>query len=165
MEVKRIFRHLLTPPWFVARVFPKSTLEAIEVAIRASEKMHNGELRFAVEAGLDLMPLLRDQTARQRAEQVFADLRVWDTEHNSGVLIYVQLVDHRIEIVADRGISAKVMQPEWDAICHRMEEAFRQRRYQQGVLTAIDEITLLLAQHFPPLTANPDELSNEPVVL
>jgi uncharacterized membrane protein len=165
VDFKRSLKHLMAPPWIVTRVFPRYALEAIEVAIRASEKMHNGELRFAVEAGLDLRPLLRDQTARQRAEQVFADLRVWDTEHNSGVLIYVQLVDHRIEIVADRGINAKVTQPEWDTICHRIEEAFRQRRYQQGVLTAIDEITLLLARHFPPLTANPDELSNEPVVL
>ncbi len=165
MDIKRIFKHLLTPPWFVARVFPQYVLEAIAGAIRASEKTHNGELRFAVEAGLDLRPLLRGQTARRRAEEVFANLGVWDTESNSGVLIYVQLVDHRIEIVADRGINAKVTQPEWDTICRRMEQAFRQKRYQQGVLSSIDEITMLLAQHFPPLSDNPDELPDAPVVL
>jgi len=140
-------------------------LTAIEEAIRASEKTHDGELRFAVEAGLDPLPVLRGRTARQRATEVFSSLRVWDTEHNSGVLIYVQLVDRRIEIVADRGINARVPQHAWDAICRRMEEAFRQRRFEQGVLAAIGEITALLAQHFPPRGDNPDELSDQPVIL
>lgn len=165
MDIKRIVKHLFSPPWFVARAFPRRTLAAIENAIRASEQSHEGELRFAVEAGLDPLPLARGQTPRQRASEVFSALRVWDTEHNSGVLIYVQLVDHRIEIVADRGISARVEQQQWDAICRRMEEAFRQKRFEQGVLAAIGEITALLAQHFPPRGENPDELSDQPVVL
>ena len=165
MNFKRIFRHLITPPWIVARAFPRATLDAIEGRIRASEKAHDGELRFAVEAGLHPLLLLREQTARQRAEEVFSNLRVWDTAQNSGVLIYVQLVDHRIEIVADRGINARVPQSQWDATCRRMEEAFRDRRYEQGVLTAIDEITLLLTRHFPPSGGNPNELSDRPVVL
>ena len=76
---------------------------------------------------------------RQRAEELFASLRVWDTAHNSGVLIYVQLVDRRIEIVADRGISAMVPQAQWDAICRRMEAAFRERRFEAGSLDAIKE--------------------------
>src|SRR5687767_7720014 len=113
MDIKRILKHLLAPRWLIVRAFPRHTMVAIEAAIRASEKTHNGELRFAVEAGLDLLPLLRGQTARQRAEEVFAALRVWDTAHNSGVLIYVELIDHRIEIVADRGITALVAQSEW----------------------------------------------------
>ncbi|NBR29019.1 MAG: hypothetical protein EBT83_11515, partial [Betaproteobacteria bacterium] len=91
--------------------------------------------------------------------------RVWDTEHNSGVLIYVQLVDRRIEIVADRGIAARVAQPEWDAICRRMEAAFRERRFEAGALAAIAEITALLARHFPPQGDNPNELSDKPVIL
>jgi uncharacterized membrane protein len=109
--------------------------------------------------------VLRGQSARERATEVFSNLRVWDTAHNSGVLIYVQLVDRRIEIVADRGINAKVPQPEWDAICRRMEAAFRESRYEGGALTAIGEITALLARHFPPHGDNPDELSDKPVVL
>ena len=165
MNFKRIVKHLFAPQWIIARAFPRRTLTAIEEAIRASEKTHDGELRFAVEAGLDPLPLVRGQTPRQRAIEVFSALRVWDTEHNSGVLIYVQLVDRRIEIVADRGINAKVPQHAWDAICRRMEAAFRQRRFEQGVLAAIGEITALLAQHFPPRGDNPDELSDQPVIL
>jgi hypothetical protein len=165
MDAKRIFRHLLAPSWTVTRAFPRAALDAIEAAIRASETRHNGELRFAVEAGRDLGPLLRGETPRQRAEQVFTNLRVWDTAANSGVLIYVQLVDHRIEIVADRGISARVAQSTWDAVCRRMESAFRARRYKEGVLAAVDEITALLAAHFPATSANANELPDSPVIL
>ena len=165
MNFKRIVKHLFAPQWIIARAFPRRTLTAIEEAIRASEKTHDGELRFAVEAGIDPLPLVRGQTPRQRAIEVFSALRVWDTEHNSGVLIYVQLVDRRIEIVADRGINAKVPQHAWGAICRRMEAAFRENRYEGGVLTAIGEITALLARHFPPLGGNPDELSDRPVIL
>jgi uncharacterized membrane protein len=96
---------------------------------------------------------------------LFSELRVWDTEANSGVLIYLQMVDHRIEIVADRGISRLVAQSEWDAVCRRMEAEFRERRFEAGTLGAINEITELLAKHFPPEADNPDELPNRPVVL
>ena len=129
----------------------------------ASERQHDGELRFAVEAGLPLQ-FLRT-TTRKRAETLFGQLRVWDTEHNSGVLIYVQLVDRRIEIVADRGISAKVEQSEWNAICRRMEQSFKYGRYADGALQAIEAITRLLARHFPPRGRNPNELPDKPVVL
>ena len=165
MNIERILKHLFAPPWIVGRAFPRSALTAIEHGIHASEQTHDGELRFAVEAGLDLMPLLRGQPVRQRALELFSSLRVWDTENNSGVLIYVQLIDHRIEIVADRGIEAKVAQQQWEEICRRMEAAFRQNRFEQGVLEAIAEITALLARHFPPRETNSDELPNRPIVL
>jgi uncharacterized membrane protein len=156
---------LFAPDWLVYRAFPRAALKRIEAAIRQSEAAHRGELRFAVEAGLDLLPVLRGLTPRQRALDVFSRLRAWDTEENSGVLIYVQLVDRDIEIVADRGISAKVGQAQWDAICHRMEEAFRTRRFDAGVLEGIAEITTLLTAHFPARRENPDELPDRPVVL
>lgn len=165
MKLKRIVKHLFAPHWIIARAFPRRTLTAIEHAIRDSEKTHDGELRFAVEAGLDLLPLIKGRTARQRAHEVFAQLGVWDTAHNSGVLIYVQLVDRRIEIVADRGINAKVPQQQWDAICKRIEAAYRQREFERGTLAGIREITALLAAHFPPRGDNPDELPDRPVVL
>ena len=101
---------------------------------------------------------------RRRAEALFSELRVWDTEHNSGVLIYVQLVDRRIEIVADRGIAAKVEQAEWQAVCRRMEELFKQQQYLNGALEAIERITKILARHFPPRGRNPNELPDKPVV-
>src|SRR5262245_41924640 len=165
MNVSRVLRHLLLPDWISLRAFPRSTLKRIEAAVAVSERTHDGELRFAVEGGLDLLPLLRGVTPRQRALEVFSQLRVWDTEHNSGVLIYVQLVDHRIEIVADRGINARVEQHEWDAVCRLMEAAFHAGRFEAGALQGIAGITALLARHFPPRGANPDELADRPVVL
>ena len=165
MNTSRVLKHLFTPHWIANRAFPRRALDAIEAAIGASEQTHDGELRFAVEAALHPLPLWRGQSARGRAREVFAALQVWDTEHNSGVLIYVQLVDRRIEIVADRGISAKVAQEEWDAICRRMEDAFKAGCFEEGALKAIREISALLAQHFPPLSENPNELPDRPVVL
>ena len=165
MELKRIMRHLIAPQWLVDRKFPAVTMRAIEGAIRDSERAHDGELRFAVEGGLNLWLLLHGRTPRARAIEIFSQLRVWDTANNSGVLIYVQVVDRRIEIVADRGINARVEQQEWEAIARRMETAFREQRYEAGALEGIREITLLLARHFPPGAANPDELPNVPVVL
>jgi uncharacterized membrane protein len=165
MDFARFLKHLLSPHWIVSRAFPQRALDAIEAAIGASEQTHDGELRFAVEGALHPLQVWQGQTARQRAQQVFAESNVWDTAHNSGVLLYVQLVDRRIEIVADRGISARVAQLEWDAICRRMEDAFKAGRFEAGTLTAVMEISALLAAHFPPLSDNPDELSNRPVVL
>jgi uncharacterized membrane protein len=165
MTFARLLRHLLLPDWLVLRAFSRGALRRIEAAIRDSEKLHAGELRFAVEAGLDPGPLLRGASPRQRALELFSELRVWDTAANSGVLIYVELVDRRIEIVADRGIAARVEQHEWDAICRRMESAFRAGEFEAGAVQGIAEATRLLARHFPPPATNPDELSNRPVVL
>lgn len=165
MKLKRILKHLLVPHWIVRRAFPARTLSAVEAAIKASEQEHEGELRFVVEAGVDLMRLLRGQTARQRAVEVFSQLRVWDTERNSGVLIYVQMVDRKVEILADRGINARVEQRRWDEICHRMEQTFRAGRFEEGALAAIGETTALLRLHFPAGGANRNELSDRPVIL
>lgn len=163
--MKRIVKHLFTPDWIVRRAFSRDALRRIETAIKRSEGGHRGELRFAIEAALDLLPLLKGVTPRRRALELFSQLRVWDTEENSGVLLYLQLVDRDIEIVADRGISAKVRQEEWDAICHRMEQAYRERRFEEGTLAGVREITELLARHFPPRVPNRDELPDRPVVL
>jgi uncharacterized membrane protein len=163
MVIARVLKHLLTPHWLALRAFPPAVLDQIEQAVKSSERRHRGEIRFALEASLHLSSLRL--ATRERARQVFAQLGVWDTVENSGVLIYVQLVDRRIEIVADRGISAKVAQSEWDAICRRMEDAFKADRFQAGAVTAIGEITALLARHFPPLGENPNELPDGPVVL
>src|SRR6185295_17841433 len=152
----RILKHLFTPHWLALRAFPHSTLAKIEQAVKSSERLHRGEIRFAVEASLHLASLRL--STRQRARQVFSQLGVWDTADNSGVLIYVQLIDHRIEIVADRGIAAKVAQAEWDAVCRTMEQAFRQDHYDAGALAAIQAVTAILARHFPAAGMNPNEL-------
>lgn len=164
-DFKRIARHLLTPRWVVNHAFPRVLLARIEDAIHESETAHRGQLRFAVEGDLHPLAVLRGETPRARALALFSSLRIWDTEENSGVLIYVQLVDRRIEVVADRGISAKVARHEWDAICRRMEEAFRRGDYESGVVAGIREITVLLARHFPANGVHRDELPDRPVVL
>lgn len=161
----RLMRHLLAPPWSVGQAFPAATLAAIETAIGESERLHRGELRFAVEAGLDLLPVWHGETARERAVELFSDLRVWDTAENCGVLIYVQLIDRKVEILADRGISAGVAQAEWDAICREVEKAFRKQRYEEGALAAIRRVGALLATHFPARPDNPNELPDRPVLL
>ena len=165
MQLTRIFRHLALPHWWVRRGFPQSTLAAVERAIAASEARHRGELRLVVEAGLPLGGLLRGESPRARAIELFAQLRVWDTVENSGVLIYLQLVDRRVEIVADRGIDARVGQEFWNAVCRRMELAFAGGRFEAGALAALDEITEALAAHFPARAANLNELPDRPLVL
>jgi hypothetical protein len=165
MNLARIARHLATPDWVARRIFPRAALARIGAAIRASERLHTGELRLAIEAGLALPALARGLPPRARAEEVFAELRVWDTQDNSGVLVYVQAVDRRIEIVADRGIAARVPQSEWDAICRTMEAAFRAREFERGALEAIEAITRLLARHFPARGVNPNELPDKPALL
>jgi len=165
MDLLRSLRHITTPAWAARRGFTKGVLSSIEKEIQASERKHDGELRFVVEAGLPLPYLFSGKTVRNRAEELFAQLEVWETARNSGVLIYVQLVDRRIEIVADRGISSKVAQSEWTAICRSMEKSFMEGRFAEGALQAIGRTTALLAKHFPPLDKNPNELPDKPVVL
>ena len=166
MNSLRLLKHLLAPDWIARRPFTPGVLKEIEQAIKASEQTHDGELRFAVEASLPLHYLIpKGRNARRRAEELFSLLKVWDTERNSGVLIYVQLVDRRIEIVADRGIAAKVGQAEWNAVCLEMEKAFRAGRFAEGALQAVERTTTLLAKHFPARGANPNELPDKPVVM
>jgi len=165
MQLFRAIKHLCTPGFVALKSFPAATLDRIEQAIDRSERTHSGELRFALEAGMEPIDVLRGMSPRERAMQLFASLRVWDTEENSGVLVYLQLVDHRIEIVADRGIASRVSQAEWDAICRRMEDGFRAGDFEAGALAAIDDITRLLSTHFPPGADNPDELPDRPVIV
>ena len=165
MNFKRALKHLFTPAWVVRRTFAQEAFRRIEAAIVASEKRHRGEIRFAVEGALDFVPVVRGMTPRERALQVFSLLRVWDTEENTGVLLYLQLVDRDIEIVADRGIAHRIDQTEWDALCRRMEEAFRAGRHEQGVLSGIAEVSEVLACHFPAGADNVDELPDAPAVL
>jgi uncharacterized membrane protein len=143
---------------------PTQSLQAIETAIARSEAQHQGEIRFAVEAGLDLWSLLGDQSARERAIEVFSQLQVWDTEANNGVLIYLLWADHDVEIVADRGINARVGSAEWERICGEMEALFRQGRFEEGVILGIQAITVHLVKHFPARPEDRNELEDKPVL-
>jgi hypothetical protein len=165
MSAGRILRHLIHPAWTVQRAFPAHSLEAIRGAIAQSEAGHRGEIRFAVEHALDLRDLLRNLSARDRAIDMFSQLRVWDTEHNNGVLIYLLLADRDVEIVADRGIHARVGSQGWEAICRGMEAAFGAGRFEAGVLDGIQAIGEHLRRHFPSAGGGENELPDRPVVL
>jgi uncharacterized membrane protein len=151
--------------WQVARAFPRGTLNAIENAIKASETAHAGEIRFALEGALEGAPLFNGQSARERAVDVFSQLRVWDTRHNNGLLIYVLLADRAVEIVADRGIHDKVSSGEWSQVCRQMEAAFKQSKYERGVVAGVQAVTRHLAAHFPAHGQGGNELPDAPVVL
>ncbi|MGA9032822.1 MAG: TPM domain-containing protein [Sulfuricaulis sp.] len=165
MNLARIFRHLFMPPWRVRLAFPARTLRAIEAAIHECEAAHAGEIRFAVESALPLIPLLRGQSARHRALEVFSHLRVWDTEHNNGVLIYLLLADHDVEVVADRGVHAHVGGEGWEKICREMEVSFREGKFESGVLHGIRAVSAHLVRHYPAQGKGKNELDNKPVVL
>lgn len=137
----------------------------IETAIAHSEFGHSGEIRFVVEAALHPYDLVRGKTARQRAIEVFSRLGIWDTQDNSGVLIYLLLADRDIEIVADRGINSRVSAGDWESICRQMESAFKRGMFESGVLNGIDEISRVLRRHFPAGAQNQNELPDTPVVL
>jgi len=140
-------------------------LARIEQALRRIEGQHAGELRFAIETAFDLPELWYGLTPRQRALQVFGQLGVWDTEGNNGVLIYVLMADHDVEIIADREIAARVSQAEWDAVCRDMEDHFRAGRFAQGSEAGIAAVGRLLAKHFPGHGGDRDEQPNQPVLL
>lgn len=165
MDYARFARHVLTLPRAVAGAFPAAALANIEKAIAKAETGHRGEIRFAAEAALESGPLLHGQSARERALEVFSLLRVWDTEENNGVLIYVLLADRDVEIVADRGINGRVQAGEWEQICRRMESAFSRRKFEQGVLAGIEEVSRLLARYYPPRPGDRNELPDKPAIL
>jgi uncharacterized membrane protein len=165
MNLSRALRHLFSPHWRVRRAFPAASLARIERAIAQSETRHSGQIRFAVEHALDTVSLLRGLSAHRRALQVFSALQVWDTEHNSGVLIYLLLADREVEIIADRGIHGRVGAQGWEAVCREMETAFRAGRFEQGVLGGIEQVSRLLESHFPAARRGPNELPDKPVVL
>src|SRR5258708_12002952 len=163
MQVGGLIRHGGARHWRTRMLFPSATLDAIEKAIARVESAHSGEIRFAVETALTPLHILNGVAPRARALEVFAHLRVWDTEHNNGVLIYVQLADRNVEIVADRGFQGRVSAAEWEAVCRLMEEHFRAGRFKEGSIAGADAIGDLLARHFPPhLTTPPPSHTQSP---
>jgi uncharacterized membrane protein len=165
MGIGRIARHLIEHRWRVRRVFTPAVLDSIERAIKAGEATHCGQLRFVVEGALDGRPLFHNQTARERALDIFSHLRIWDTAHNNGVLIYLLLADRKVEIVADRGIDTRVGAAGWEAICRAMEARFARGEFKTGVIEGIAAVSRQLAKYFPPDAHPRNELPDKPVVI
>jgi uncharacterized membrane protein len=169
MRARRLLRHATALHWRTRMLFPRTTLDAIQTAIARAERAHAGEIRFAVETALPPRRIIGEVDSRARALEVFSDLRVWDTENNNGVLIYVLIADRSVEIVADRGLSKRVTPAEWEAVCRMMEEHFRAGRFNAGSIAGIDAVGGLLARHFPAPIPNQgaarNELPDQPTLL
>ena len=164
--ITRLLKHRRLDETDAQRALGADALQRIEARVAASEARHSGEIRVCVEAGLPLSYLRRNATPRERAVAMFGKLRVWDTEHNNGVLIYLLLAEHSIEIVADRGLHRQVDSAEWQRIMAAMQVAFKGKRFEAGVIQAIDAVDGLLTQHFAlaPGAVNPNELPDAPLL-
>lgn len=166
-RLARLWRHRWAES-DVQQAFPPEALQHLERLVRESERLHTGQIRLCVEGGLPYSYIWRDATARERAVGLFGKLRTWDTEHNNGVLIYLLLADHSIEIIADRALSRAVPPEHWNAVVHTLGQAFQQQAYAQGLEDALQRVSALLAEHFPQHSdANTfvdDDLPNAPVV-
>jgi uncharacterized membrane protein len=165
MDLRRFWRHVLMSPARERNAFARATLDAIQREVAACEKSHRGQLVFVVEAELTSGQLWRELGSRERARQVFALHGVWNTDENNGVLIYLLLADRRVEIVADRGIDAKVDRAEWEAICRMMERHFRDGRFEEGAVAGVRAVSELLVRHFPAREGGANELPDRPVLI
>ena len=165
MNIQRIIKHLFATSGQVRRAFPRATLDRIEAAIKVSERAHAGEIRFVVEGALDGTPLFKGQSPRDRALDLFSQLRVWDTRHNNGVLVYVLLADQAVEIVADRGIHAHAGAQAWSDISRQLEAAFKRGDFRLGAVAGVDAVARVLRRHFPREGGDGNELPDQPVLL
>ncbi|VVM07310.1 TPM domain-containing protein [Methylacidimicrobium tartarophylax] len=161
--IQRFLRHWMAGSRWSGRAFPPGSLVRLEAALEREEHSYNGEICFVVEQALDWWRLLRGVTPRDRAGELFAQLGLWDTEKNNGVLLYVLLADRSIELVADRAIRRLVGDSGWQTICSGMEAEFRRGRFLEGSLEAIRAVAALVRQYFPVQagsgTAPPPDLS------
>lgn len=164
-RLTRVLRHLFATD--ARRRFPAQAMDRIAAAIGEGERLHHGEICFVVESTLPMRHIVRGVQARARAEAAFASLRVWDTAANNGVLVYLLLADHRIEIVADRGLRGLVSEAQWRGVCQLLEDRLRSGDHADAVVAAIQQVSHLLVAHFPqaPGTVDVDELPDPPVFL
>lgn len=162
----RLLKHRWHDEGDARRALDDAALKRLETRVRQSEAVHSGEIRLVVEPGLPWSYLWKGLSARDRAVTLFGKLRVWDTEHNNGVLIYLLLAEHRIEIVADRGLARRVDAARWQALAENMAQEFRAGRFEAGLAQAIAAVNAALGEHFPLAAGerNPNELPDEPVL-
>jgi uncharacterized membrane protein len=165
-KLKRVWKHRWMDERDIRRAVPPELLSKLEHFTAASEARHSGEIRICIEAGLPMSYLWRDATPRERAIAMFGKLRVWDTQHNNGVLIYLLLAENAIEIVADRAVSMSVNSDFWQETVNKLSAHLKRGDFEQGLTQALEEISALLMERFPvdANAANPNELSNRPDV-
>ena len=162
---KRLLRHLRHTRAAARAQFPPATLQAIQACIGAGEAEHRAEVRLVIEASLPLGAVLRNESSRARAHELFSHYRIWDTEENSGVLIYLNLADHRVEIVTDRTVGRALKRPDWESVCSTMTRGFAAGNYHDSTLEALAQMNRMLALHFPQTAHHKNEISNRPLML
>ncbi len=160
----RWLKHLCTPTWRVRRLFPQAVLNKMKMGIGASEQLHQGQLRFVIESSFDAAAIFAGMSPRERALDWFGALRVWDTEHNSGVLVYISVADHAIEIIADRGINRVINPNIWNGVCLMIQAKFAEKSYAEGLGVGLAAINELLVANMPRNTPLVNELSDEVVL-
>ena len=163
--VQRLWRHLVSTRHAARRLFPATALHAIQSAIAAGEVTHRAEVRVIIEARLQLAFVLQGGSARRRAVELFGHYRIWDTEENCGLLLYINLADHKVEIVADRGVDRAVGAKDWQAVCRTITEGFAGGSYHDSVPAALAQLNLLLTRHYPQIGPQHNQLSDKPVML
>jgi uncharacterized membrane protein len=162
----RVLKHRWVDERASRKALDEAALERITQRVAASEQRHTGEIRICVEGSLPIAYAWRAastaQVVRERAVTMFGKLRVWDTADNNGVLIYVMLAEHAIEVVADRGLNAHVGAAEWQAVIQRMSAHFRQDQFEDGLTQALAEISALLVRLHPqPATSEDSSTVNQ----
>lgn len=160
----RWFKHLFNPTWRVRQLFPADVLQQVEAGISASEQQHQGQLRFVIESSFNAAAIFANMSTRERALEWFGSLRVWDTEHNSGVLVYISMADHAIEVIADRGINRAVDPGVWEGVCTLIQTQFAQKAYAGGLEVGLAAINDILMAHMPRTTPLVNELPDEVVL-
>jgi uncharacterized membrane protein len=164
MRIGRLLRHLCASPAATRRHFDAATEEAIAAATRSAEAHASGEIRFAVETSFEIGEAWAGKTPRQRAQELFAELEVWNTELRNGVLIYVLMAERDVEIVADRAASDRIGPAEWEAVCRVMEAHFRAERFREGSVAGIEAAGALLAREFPVRAGDRNEQPDQPAL-
>lgn len=165
ISFSRWLKHLCTTRAMGRRAFPETAMESLETVISKGETLHRAEMRLIVEHALPYLTVLRGTTSRQRAAELFAHYRIWDTEDNCGVLIYVNLADRKVEIIADRDVARRVTQAEWDAVCATMAARFADGDFHEGTAAALKQLNALLQLHYPAQGNHANQLPNKPVIL
>ena len=161
----RLWRHLSTTKRAARLAFPHASLQAIQAAIAAGETTHRAQVRVIIEAALHPGFVMQGGSARRRAVELFAHYHIWDTEENCGLLLYINLADHKVEIVADRGVNRVVAKHEWQAVCSTVTSGFSVSAYHDSVLTALAQLNLLLTTHYPQNGQQDNQLSDKPIML
>lgn len=163
--IQRLLRHLTFPSFHARRLFPDDTLQEIETTIATGEKQHGAEIRVIIEKALSIPDILNRKTPRTRALELFGHHRIWETEENNGILVYINLADHKVEIVTDRGISEKIGSEQWKTVCEAMTRHFVDKHYREGVIEALNRMNALLKVNFPPDSGRINALPDSPLLL